>query len=416
MAARGAALMAALLAAGVAVACTTESDGRAVDRVESAGEVPREGPIAVLGSQLLGLRTGRNDEPEQVVVSDDGGGTWDAADLPDRPEQLELNQLEATGDVAVVVGQDAEAASSVLPVTRPEFRVWATTDGDEWTGARLTTAGGVVGEPAVTDVGPLLVALSGATGAASLYTSSDRGSSWQRAELIGLDRSGGEALFPEEALAADGQLRVVVALGERGSDRRRVLTSHDDGATWSVADCGPDCPEPVEAGDLLHRFGETSTDGGATWHGIVVEPPELGDGVTLTAVEEVPGGWLASAVSYDAGDMSYGLLLRSDDGRRWHQLLPPDPCAAADLGRPNSAVGNPVRFEDRWYVTYDCSALISPEFGVVYQGHSEGREFDPIEATERDRVVFGDPVVAGERLLIPEFDDDGELVAITTIH
>ena len=50
-----------------------------------------------------------------------------------------------------------------------------------------------------------------------------------------------------------------------------------------------------------------------------------------------------------------------------------------------------------------------------YAGDAEAREVEPIEATEREGVSFGDPVVAGDRLIIPEFGDDG-LVAVTTVE
>jgi hypothetical protein len=74
----------------------------------------------------------------------------------------------------------------------------------------------------------------------------------------------------------------------------------------------------------------------------------------------------------------------------------------------------PVRFDGRWYVAYACSDLSFPAFGVVYAGDADGRKFEPIEATERKGAAFGDPVVDDDRLLVPEFDDDG-LVAITSI-
>jgi hypothetical protein len=53
--------------------------------------------------------------------------------------------------------------------------------------------------------------------------------------------------------------------------------------------------------------------------------------------------------------------------------------------------------------------------GVVYGGGADAREFEPVEGTARDGVTFGDPVVDGDRLLIPELDDERELVALTTI-
>lgn len=402
-----------------AIACGAGPTEPDVSRVDSTGVVPRQGPLGVMDSGLVGLRARRNDEPDNVVVSHDHGRTWSAAELPGRPAVLELalspHGLYVHGELAAVVGRDAESASTGFPVAKPQFIVWTTTDGDEWAGQVLGTAGGIVGAPTVTAVGPLLVASTSSAEGFNLFTSIDRGSSWQRADVSGLDHIPGEDLTLEVASAEGGQLRMVVGLRNGGSDRRQILTSGDDGSTWSAGSCGLGCPDPIEAGDLIHRFGETSTDGGATWHQVEVDPSPPGDGSTsLSTLTEVPGGWLGSASRSDVGDVSYGMLLRSDDGRSWRQMLPPDPCVSADVGRPNSSVGDPTRFDGRWYVTYDCSELSTPEFGVIYDGGADAREFEPIEAAERDGVAFGDPVVEADRLLIPEFGDD-ELVAITTI-
>jgi hypothetical protein len=198
-----------------------------------------------------------------------------------------------------------------------------------------------------------------------------------------------------------------------GSDRRQVLTSDDDGSSWSAEPCGPACPGPAEEGDLLHRSGKTSTDGGRTWQDIEIDPAPPGDDPTsLSAPIEVDGGWLASASRSEVGDTSYGLLLRSEDGRSWRPMLPSDAC---HVGRSNSYVSDPICFDDRWYVTYHCSNLSTPEFGVVYAAGADGREFEPVEGTEREDVGFGEPVVRDGRLILPEYDDDG-LVAITTIE
>jgi hypothetical protein len=157
--------------------------------------------------------------------------------------------------------------------------------------------------------------------------------------------------------------------------------------------------------------GRVTTDGGATWHEIVIDPPPRGDeGPYLSTPLEVPGGWLASASSSDVGDVSYGVLLQSNDGRSWRQMLP-DPCAA---GRPNSDVSVPFRFRDRWHVTYGCADLMSPESAVLYDGGADARSFEPVEGTERDSVTFGDPIHDGDRLLLPEFNDD-QLIAFTAI-
>jgi hypothetical protein len=410
------------LAVGVVVwtavaACTAGDVGDpSVARIEATGVVPRNGTLGVMGAGLVGLRTGRSDEPDAVVVSHDDGRSWARAELPGRPDALELVGLHVDDDTAAVVGRDTEGASDVLPLAKPQFLVWSTDDGDEWFRHALDTAGGVVGTPALTAVGPLLVATTSSTEGFNLFTSGDRGSSWRRAEVSGLDHPPGANLAPEVAPADGGTLRMVLGRGDGWPDGRQVLTSGDDGATWSAEPCDEACPSAVEAGDLSSRTGEISTDGRATWHEADVEPEPPADGPTyLSAVSEVPGGWLAAATRYDVGDVSYGLLLRSGDGRSWSQVLPRDPCAGGDIGRPNSHVGAPTRAGGRWYVTYDCSDLSTPVSAVVYVGGADGRNFEPVEATERDGVRFGAPLLDADRLLVPELDDDGELVAVTTI-
>jgi hypothetical protein len=399
-----------------AAACTPGADAPDVAHIEATGLVPRSGRLGLMDAGLVGLRSGRNDEPDNVVVSHDGGRTWSGAELPGRPDALELVALHVDRHLAAVAGRDTEGASTLLPLAKPQFIVWTTTDGDDWARHVLVTAGGVVGAPTLTAVGPLLVASTSSTAGFNLFTSSDRGASWRRADVSGLDHPPGTNLTPEVAAADAGTLRIVLGRGDGWPDGRQVLTSGDDGSTWSAVPCDQRCPYAVEAGELSSRMGEISTDGRATWHEADVEPAPPGDGATYpSAVSEVPGGWLAAAARYDVGDISYGLLLRSGDGRSWRQLLPPDPCAGGDIGRPNSSVGDPTFIDGRWYVTYDCSALSTPVSGVVYGGGADARQFEPVEGTARDGVTFGDPVVDGDRLLIPELDDERELVALTTI-
>jgi hypothetical protein len=115
-------------------------------------------------------------------------------------------------------------------------------------------------------VGPVLVASTSTSVGFDAFTSNNQGTSWRRAEIRGLDQA------PFEGLTTAG------------------------------------VPEMQD--------GQVTTDGRATWHEIVIDPPPRGDeGPYLSTPLEVPGGWLASASSSDVGDVNYGMLLRSNDGR-----------------------------------------------------------------------------------------------------
>jgi hypothetical protein len=162
-----------------------------------------------------------------------------------------------------------------------------------------------------------------------VFTSNNQGTSWRRVEIRGLDQAPFEGLTMVDASAAGDRLQMVVASITASDDRRQVLTSDDGGGSWWAAPCERDCLEPDQRGVPEVQGGQVSTDGGATWHEIVIDPPPRGDeGPYLSTPVEVPGGWLASASSSDVGDVNYGMLLRSNDGRSWRQILP-DPAPPA---------------------------------------------------------------------------------------
>lgn len=396
--------------------CAGGDDDPDVDRYEASGDVPGVGAIQVSDVGLVALSRFDNTRRDAVVVSQDDGRTWRAADLPDQPPELELMRsphgLLTDGDLMAVLGRDPTSASPVLPVAKSQFFVWTTTDGDRWEAHVLDTSGGVVGEPTVAAVGSVLVASASTSVGFDVFTSDDRGASWPRAEVTGIEQAPFEGLTMVDVSVTGDHLQMVVGPTTGSGAGRQVLTSQDQGASWSAAPCGHDCLDPVRPGVPEVQDGQVSTDGGATWHEIVIDPPPRGDdGPYLSTPVEVPDGWLASASTFDAGDVAYGMLLRSSDGRSCRQMLP-DPCTS---GRPNSDVGPPFRFQDRWYVTYGCADLGVPESAVLYHGGTDARSFDPVDDTERDRVRFGDPIPDGDRLLLPEFDDEDELIGFTAI-
>lgn len=406
----------AVLGAAGCVGGDGRSGGGGVDRYEATGDLPGPGTI-VAGDAGLVSAAGVYDNARRdaVVLSDDGGRTWRAADLPDQPPELDLNGsrygLVADGDLIAVLGRDPTSASPALPVARSQFLVWTTVDGDRWRAHAIDTSGPVASQPALVAIGGVLVASTSTSVGFDVFTSRDRGTSWPRAEVTGLAQAPSQGLTIVDASAAGDRLRMVVGPTTGPADRQ-VLTSDDGGGSWSAAPCERECLDPAEPGEPEVEDGQVTTDGGATWQEIVVDPPPRGDeGPYLSTPVEVPGGWLASASTSEVGDVEYGMLLRSDDGRSWRQMVP-DTCGG---GRPNSHVGDPFRFQDRWYVTYECADLMSPESAVLYDGGTDARSFEPVEGSERDGVSFGAPIDLGDRLLVPEFGDGGRLVGFTEI-
>jgi hypothetical protein len=401
------------------VSCPPSRGGAGATRVDATGDVPTADPLAMSGSTLVGLRSAGGPYLQQVTVSGDGGRTWTVADLPGAPSELVLtwpdDGLYAADDVAVVVGRDAASASATLPVAKPGFFAWVSTEGGQWAAHRLGTAGGLVGEPRIRAVGDALIASTSSLDGFNLVVSTDRGRSWHQGTITGLSMARGEGMELRDAWAERGELLGVVDVDSSRPARPQLVRSGDGGRTWSAAPCGDGCPPRVGAGGLIVRYGETSVDGGATWRPIEVDPPPppgSDDPPAILSVTSVPAGWLATASSSEPSDVSFGQLLRSSDGQAWRQMLPPDLCTGH--GRPNSRVGEPVAVGGRWYVTYGCSDLSAPRFGVIYRSDDDARAFEPIESSRRDGLVFGGPMVAGDTLVLPEFDED-RLVGVTTI-
>ncbi len=407
---------------GALAGCGGSGDGPSANatRFDVSGEVPSV-LLGRMDAVWIGLRSGRHDERDAVVVSRDDGRTWETAELPGRPQVLRLmhrpENVPVGPQLAAVVGWDPRSASPDWPIAKSEFFVWTTLDGVTWDVDVLGTAGGIVGDPTVAVVGPVLVASTSSVEGFNMFTSRDRGDSWQPAVLSGLAGVAGEGTALLWA-SADGEvLELALGVINQPVERRQLLTSTDLGRTWSATPCGADaCAPPGQADGLLLRHREVSTDGGATWDAVTVEPTMPGDGPpSVSDAVEVPGGWLARATTSEASDIDHAQLVRSEDGRTWRQMLPADPCPGRS-GRPNSQVSRPVLLDGRRFVVYGCSDLMFPELAVVYVGNADADEFRRVDGSVRESVVFGTPIEDGDRLILPEYGrGDDELVGVTVI-
>ena len=114
-----------------------------------------------------------------------------------------------------------------------------------------------------------------------------------------------------------------------------------------------------------------STDGGRTWRRWI-HPSIHGYPLYVTGVVHGGDGYVMTANLYTEGDSTYGYLLASDDGVRWHSVAP-DPCIRLASGdRPNGTFAPPVEFDGAWWTIYHCGGIGSAYTTRLLSGSTEG--------------------------------------------
>jgi len=251
-----------------------------LERVEvDASPAP---PVAPIGDVLLAKALA--DTPvggapvDALVRSRDGGATWEPVDLPEAPANItfDAGRPAVVGGIAVVTGRTMPDLFD--PSGSPAY-LWTSADGETWHGKKVAANGPTSSTVSVDAAGDVLIAgavvspnppVEGAEELV-LWRSTDGGETWIESEIREPLPGPNDSLLD---VLEDGDRLTAIPQGER----RDVLESTDDGASWSLADC-PVPPTGLEACDPIPEDGvptgwngEVTVDGGETW-----QPLELGD-------------------------------------------------------------------------------------------------------------------------------------------
>ena len=311
-------------------------------------------------------------ERDAVLMSDDVGATWRAVDLPGATEAVELSEPVDLNDVAAVAAPGMS---------------WTTADGLTW--RQGPAFGDTLGlRPFLGRVDDLLVASALGDGRFQVFTSRDRGETWESAAVQGVEPAAGSYAQMSSVFEDDGRL-VGYLNGDFGQGDRPVLLSEDGGRSWTARPTDEVCP--CSGGLPQREDGAISLDGGRTW---VV--PELPDNVLgeLNSVIDTGRHWVGAAEYFEAGAGLSETLLSSTDGRRWVH--------AAPRGCRQGRFSAPVRFHNRWYIGSECA---STEDGVLLVSADGGATFTALEGTRRSGRL-ATPLIIQERLVVPVKDHE----------
>jgi photosystem II stability/assembly factor-like uncharacterized protein len=263
-----------------------------------------------------------------VLRTEDSGYVWQTCSIPPGAEHLDFRGIQAFNADTAIVMSSGKGDQSRLYKTSDGCHTWAllftNPDPDGFWDAvvlnRLALDGELMGDPV--------------DGKFAFWETQDKGNSWQRQKVAGLD-----ALADEGAFAASNSslfLNEEFATGfvTGGTAGARILTntgqtetepfkSHALPMAGGSASTGAfsiearDWRNWVVVGGDYTKPGETSgtaaytRDGGKTWHAAQTPPHGYRSSVAWDKKEEL---WIA--VGANGTDISL------DDGRTWYPLLP----------------------------------------------------------------------------------------------
>jgi len=248
------------------------------------------------------------------------GSHWQAMQVPEA-DKIDFRDIQAfDADTAIAMGAGPGAAS----------RLFRTVDGGaHWTAvANNAYADGFWDGMAFWDKNNGILFGDPVKGRFQIYVTADAGASWREVEAKGLDALPSEGAFAASgtSIAVAGSQDAWIATG--GAAEARVFHSSDRGRSWraettpipagaaakgvfSVAFANP--KEGVAVGGdykdakLAGVNGARTSDGGATWSAVPVQPQGY-----LSVVVPVPG----AAASLVAGGLA-GSGFSRDGGKSW---------------------------------------------------------------------------------------------------
>jgi hypothetical protein len=260
---------------------------------------------SALAGAFLSVATVAAQDPS---ASPDAGtvGGWVAVETPAFADFDAIEQAVSTGDEIVVVGTRCDADGTC------ERGVLATADGTTWSPRGALPAEVDLLADLVADGSDLYALGDDADGAAAIWRSPDRGSTWQLADLRAAQagsadrrrRSGSDAIADRSVLALARGPDGLIAAGwfNAESHDRSALWRSDDGTTWDRLGLRRALDDAGGVFDLAGRStavvavtgdGLWRSDDGSRWERVAtIEDPEE----ILTDVEASDDGFVGLGV------------------------------------------------------------------------------------------------------------------------
>lgn len=293
------------------------SDGG--DTFQPAGVQLPDGPsrAAYFRDSERGWVASTDGSTVSVARTTDGGGSWRITDIP---------SAEPVGALSIAFGDAGKGALLARVQTSSAFsraHLYGTSDGGaSWRETGAPVAGEVTVEPGGR------VWLAGGVLGNELYTTTDQGGHWTRAQLHLSQASGVAAVAPPQ----DGVLPV--SAGDGAASRVALLTPADGADSWresasvplkkaagaavpvAVRDAAVLVPDPE--GGSLHR----TTTGGASSD---LRATGLPAGVSHLTFATATTGWAIASTGSCAGgkqncSITDTVVATGDGGSTWHQL------------------------------------------------------------------------------------------------
>lgn len=314
------------------------------------------------GSNAICTAGGRDvtgSSPPLIVVSTDGGTTWESKSISGAPFAGNIFSISCTGSGSNAV---CAGAGSDVTGTTPPLLVVSTDGGSTWTRKAITgdTTNGSFNAASCTGSGSSAICTAAGTDNIGISpyvaVSTDGGNTWARKSISGI---GINAIFNATSCTGSGTSAICIAAGYNSSTSESVIAvSTDGGNTWAEK---PVTGSPIEgrylatsctgsgANAICTAAGEdsdanlpllaVSTDGGNTWATKTVTGMPASGAFRATSCT----GSGSSAICIAAGEDDTGstaplLAISTNGGNTWATTTVAGlPAAGAFLGSAASS-------------------------------------------------------------------------------